>query len=147
MAASISESERGRGDRKVFDKNIRIPGDYRNGPWVWTGKRTTNHNTTDGKKYTYGQFDLIDRNGNRAHPGHCAHRISIYVDTGVQIPDDYDVVSLVGDYLDINPEHLGVVSKSIRGDERLTSAVPARQFVMTLKAANDNKAARWQVAA
>jgi len=147
MAVRLTEAERGRGDIKTFNKNIGIPGDYKTGPHVWRGKTTTNHNTTEGKKYTYGTFNLVDRDGNKAHPGHCAHRISIFVETGFLVPDDFDVVSLVGDYLDVNPAHLGIVDKSLRGAEREAAIIPALQFIAQRRAANDNVAAKSQAAA
>lgn len=98
-----------KGDRAVWDHYVDRQKD---GCHIWTGRRNSNHNTTDGDKYWYGQFNL---EGCRSD---MVHRQVFFLQTGEELPEDTHVShtceSLDSDgnrlRLCVNPDHLLVGS-------------------------------------
>lgn len=73
---------------------------------LWRGAVNNNHNTTDGKSYEYGVFDL------EGCETQLVHRQAFFLNTGEELPEDMDVSPNgehgCGDHLCVNPEHLYV---------------------------------------
>lgn len=101
-------------------------------PWWWLGATNNNHNTVDCASYDYGVFKLEDRYEypqKKIHSSEFAHRIILFLTYGRELSRQYEVFPLFGDYLDINPRHLGV------RDVKTRREVPAPVF---FDVANDN---------
>ena len=103
-----------RGVERIFWRNVDKLTD---GTWLWTGSKNTNHNGVDCEKYEYGEFILEDRLEYPQSPviaTKMAHRISVYLTYGVEVPSDkktgYEVFPFNGNHLDVNPENLGIRS-------------------------------------
>lgn len=108
MKAKLAASDKRTGNARTFWRNVnKSSGDE--GPWIWTGETNTNHNTVDCDKYVYGQFDLAGCKSKMAH------RISLFLTYGREVPSTHDVFPMVGaDHLNVNPMHLGVREKVSR---------------------------------
>ena len=71
---------------------------------IWTGATNNNHNTSDGKSYNYGVFQL------EGCGTQLVHRQVFFMHTGKELPEDVDV-SPEGEYgcnnrLCVSPKHL-----------------------------------------
>jgi hypothetical protein len=135
MALSQREIDKRSGHEATFWRNVDKRED---GRWMWNGQTNNNHNTVDCESYDYGVYELVSRETanlskpKKIHKSNMAHRISVYLTYGVEIPSDrktgFDVFPINGEHLDINPSNLGV--RSIATGQEWTAAV--------FCAANDN---------
>lgn len=125
--------DRRSGHAATFWKNVLKQPD---GKWMWLGHTNTNHNTVDCRKYEYGEYELVTRETSnlsrpqKAHASKLAHRIILFLVYGRELSRQYEVFPLFGDYLDINPDHLGV------RDVKTRREMPAPEF---FEIANDNR--------
>ncbi len=88
---------------------------------VWRGATNNNHNTTGGKSYDYGVFQL------EGCKTDLVHRQVFFIHTGEELGRDLEVTPYCGDHLCVNPKHLGVVPASVKKD-RKKLAVPMIDF-------------------
>lgn len=116
----------------TFWRNVQKRSD---GKWMWTGYTNNNHNTVDCASYDYGEFQLVSRETandakpEQIHKSRMAHHIVLFLTFCVELDAKrYEVSSIDGDRLNINPENLIVRDKKTRREW------PAAVFF----AANDN---------
>jgi hypothetical protein len=122
MKRRLQNFDKKNGGPREFWRNVdKSAGE--NGPWLWVGDTNNNHNTVDCDSYDYGQFNL------EGHRSKMAHRISLFLTFGCEVPSTHDVFPLIGkNHLDVNPYHLGV------RDRKTGTEMSAAEYF----AANDN---------
>jgi len=127
MPLSQREIDKRSGHEGTFWRNVEKQDD---GRWMWMGQKNNNHNTVDCESYDYGVYELVSRETayhakpKKIHKSNMAHRISVFLTYGVEVPSDrksgFDVFPLNGEHLDINPSNLGV--RSITTGQEWTAA-------------------------